>query len=87
MERDKREEQEHAHQAELVDHGSTLQSEVDLTERDEAIDEHQDEEHVDYSNYTKQQFAELIKDLSREDNFKRVEHVLREIKPLFDDIA
>jgi hypothetical protein len=86
MERDKREEQEHAHQAELVDHGSTLQSEIDLTERDEAIDEHQDEEHVDYSNYTKQQFAELIKDLSREDNFKRVEHVLREIRPLFDDL-
>jgi Domain of Unknown Function (DUF349) len=86
MERDKREEQEHAHQTEVVDHGSTLQSEIDLTERDEAADEHHEEDHVDYSNYTKQQFADLVKDLSRDDNFKRVEHILREIKPLFDDL-
>ena len=86
MERDKREEQEHAHQAGLVDHGSNLQSEIDLTDRDEAIDEHHEEDHVDYSNYTKQQFADLIKDLSKEENFKRVDHILREVKPLYDDL-
>jgi len=87
MEREKREEQEHAHQAGLVDHGSTLQSEVDLSERDEATEEHHDDEyHVDYSNFTKQQFAELIKEISKDDNFKKVDHILREIKPLYDDI-
>ena len=86
MERDKREEQAHAHQAELADHGSTLQSEIDLTERDEAIDEHHEEDQVDYSDFTKQQFADLIKELSKEDNFKRVDHILREIKPLYDDL-
>ena len=87
MERDKREEQEHAHQSELVNHG-TLQSEVDLSERDEVVEEHHEHEAdpVDYTNFTKQQFAELIKDISKDDNFKRVDHVLREIKPLFDDI-
>lgn len=86
MERDKREEQEHAHQAGLVDHGSTLQSEVDLSERDEATEEHHDDDHVDYSNFTKQQFADLIKEISKDDNFKKVDHILREIKPLYDDI-
>src|SRR5688572_1904307 len=87
MERDKREEQEHAHQAGLVNHGSTLQSEVDLTEHDEASEEHHDEfHHVDYSNFTKQQFADLVKELSRADNFKKVDHILREIKPLYDDL-
>lgn len=87
MEREKREEQEHAHQDGLVNHGSTLQSEVDLSEHDEAAEEHHDEfHHVDYSNFTKQQFADLVKDLSRDDNFKKVDHILREIKPLFDDL-
>ena len=87
MEREKREEQEHAHQGGLVNHGSTLQSEVDLSEHDEASEEHHDEfHHVDYSNFTKQQFADLVKELSRDDNFKKVDHILREIKPLFDDI-
>ncbi len=87
MEREKREEQEHAHQGGLVNHGSTLQSEVDLSEHDEASEEHHDEfHHVDYSNFTKQQFADLVKELSRDDNFKKVDHILREIKPIFDDL-
>jgi hypothetical protein len=87
MEKEKREEQEHAHQGGLVNHGSTLQSEVDLSEHDEASEEHHDEfHHVDYSNFTKQQFADLVKELSRDDNFKKVDHILREIKPLYDDL-
>ena len=87
MEREKREEQEHAHQAGLVNHGNTLQSEVDLSEHEEASEEHHDEyHHVDYSNFSKQQFAELLKELSRDDNFKKVDLVIKEIKPLYDDI-
>ena len=87
MEREKREEQEHAHQGGLVNHGSTLQTEVDLSEHDEASEEHHDEfHHVDYSNFTKQQFADLVKELSRDDNFKKVDHILREIKPIYDDL-
>ncbi len=85
MERDKREEQEHAHQTDVVNHGSTLQSEVDLSDREESSEEHHDD-HVDYSNFTKQQFAELVRELSKEDNFKKVDHIVREIKPLYDDI-
>ena len=87
MEREKREEQEHAHQAGLVNHGNTLQSEVDLSEHEEASEEHHDEyHHVDYSNFSKQQFAELLKELSRDDNFKKVDLIIKEIKPLYDDI-
>jgi len=86
MEREKREEQEHAHQNDLMHHGSTLQSEVDLSERDEASDEHHDDEAVDYSDYTKEQLADLIKEISKDDNFKKVDHILREIKPLFDEV-
>lgn len=86
METDKREEQEHAHPTPLVDHGNTLQSEVDLSERDEATEEHHDNDPVDYTNYSKQQFADLIKEISKDDNFKKVDHILREIKPLYDDI-
>ncbi len=87
METEKREEKEHATQHTGRDNGRTLQSEVDLSERDESSEEHHDEDHAtDYSNFSKAQFAELIKDLTREDNFKRVDNVLREVKPLFDDI-
>lgn len=86
MERDKREEQDHAHHTDLVHHGSTLQSEVDLSERDEANDDHHEDDQVDYSGYSKQQLAELVKEISKDDNFKKVDRILREIKPLFDDI-
>lgn len=86
MERDKQEEQEQAMHSQSTDHGRTLQSEVDLSERDEIVEEHHDDEHVDYSNYSKAQFAELIKELTKESNFKKVDNVLKEIKPLYDDI-
>jgi len=90
MEREKREEQEHAHQGGLVNHGNTLQSEVDLSEREEVSEDHHEEHdeyhHVDYSNYTKQQFAELLKELSRDTNFKKVDQIIKEIKPLYDDL-
>ena len=35
---------------------------------------------------TKQQLAELIKDLAKDENFKKVDNILREIKPLYDDM-
>ncbi|HEY3403776.1 MAG TPA: DUF349 domain-containing protein [Ohtaekwangia sp.] len=90
MERDKRDEQQESiQQAGLADnHGSkTLHSEVDLADHDHhEADEHLEEEHIDYSHFTKEQLAALTKDLSKEDNFKRVDSILKEIKPLFDDI-
>jgi hypothetical protein len=86
---DKREEQDNVKAGLGLDHGnSLLQSEVDLSERDELITESlEDEEHktVDYSHFTKRELVELIKELSKDNNFKKVEGITREIKPLFDE--
>jgi hypothetical protein len=89
MEKEKREGQEPLHDAGVAEtHGNALHSEVDLSDRDESIsvDESHEEEHIDYSNYTKPQLVAVIKDLSKETNFKRVDAILREIKPHFDDL-
>ncbi len=90
MEREKLEEKAHAHEAGVAEnHVTTLHSEADLSDRDETTDEHHEhheEEHVDYSHYSKQQFAELIKQLAKEDNFKKVDNTIREIKPLYDEL-
>jgi hypothetical protein len=88
METEKHEEQVHTPDAGLADnHGNTLHSEIDLKDLHEDVSEDTLEEvHVDYSHYTKQQFAGLIRDLAKDDNFKHVDAVLREIKPLFDDL-
>lgn len=74
-------------------HGATiLSSEADLAEHEAA--DHADHEesydddhkHVDYSDYTRKQLVDVIRELSREDNFRKVDTVLREIKPLYDDL-
>ena len=64
-----------------------LHSEVDLSEQDESH-EFFEEEHkqVDYTNFTKAQLASLIKELAKDTNHQKVEAVIREIKPLFDEI-
>jgi hypothetical protein len=88
-ETDKREEQENLKAGLDLNHGNgLLQTEVDLPERDESIAETLDDDehkHVDYSHYTKKELAELIKELSKENNFKKVDGIIREIKPLFDE--
>src|SRR5689334_17282914 len=91
MERDKKEEQEQRTGSEGMSNGRTLHSEVDLSDRDEfredSPDEHHDAEiHVDYSHYSKQQLSELIKELSKETDFRKVDVVIREIKPLYDEL-
>ena len=56
--------------------------ELEFAEHEEPAED----EHVDYSGYSREQLASVIKDLSKEDNFKRVDSILREIKPLYDDL-
>jgi hypothetical protein len=79
---------EHGHEAGVADHheNETHGQDFEYADHEEVAEEHAEEEHVDYSGYTKQQLAGVIKDLAREDNFKRVDNVLREIKPLYDEI-
>lgn len=66
---------------------AVLQSEADLSERDEAEHLHEEEyEHIDYHHYTKAQYVDLIKELVKESDQKKADRVLRDIKPLFDEL-
>jgi hypothetical protein len=89
MERDNRAEQDLLPGAGVVDShvNAVLQTEADLSERDDS--EHlqdDDYEQIDYSHYTKEQFVNLIKDLTKESDQKKTDRILREIKPLFDEL-
>jgi len=91
IEKDKRDELDQVQESGLSHSHDfkSLNSEADLSERDEAFDEVLDDDdhrHVDYSNYTKTQFVALVKDLVKEVNFKKIDHILKEIKPLYDEI-
>jgi hypothetical protein len=48
------------------------------------LDSH--EEHPDYSTFTKKDFVELLKGLSSDNDFRKVEFILREVKPLYDEL-
>ena len=86
MERDNRTEEQVLPEAGADNHvNGVLHTEADLTEHDEV--EHEEElEQVDYSGFTKEQFVTLIKELAKENDQKKNDRILREIKPLFDDI-
>lgn len=91
MERDKRElEPVHEQAAGLANTQiqRALHSEVDLSEHDESAVELMEEEHkhVDYTNYTKAQLVNLIKEIAKDNNFQKTESILKEIKPLYDEI-
>jgi hypothetical protein len=88
LEQDKRQD-EHGQEASVADnheHEAHASNEVDFPEHDEIVEEHAEESHVDYSGYTKQQLAAVIKDLVKDENFRRVDTVLRDIKPLYDEM-
>ena len=91
MERDNRIEQEQVREAGLTESNGhvELHSELDLTDHhDTLVDSLHEDDHKtqDYSGYTKHQLVDLIKDLSKDTDFKKVESLLREIKPVFDDL-
>jgi hypothetical protein len=86
MENDKRQENEHGPDTQLAEsHVHDSPSELEFPEHEEAAEEHAEEEHVDYSGYSKQQLVNVIKDLTRETNFKRIDFIIKDIKPLYDD--
>lgn len=89
MERENREE-EYVPGAGVVEHhgnATVLQTEADLSEADEVESLHEDEqEQVDYSHFTKAQFVALVKDLTKETDQRKVDRILREVKPLFDEL-
>jgi len=83
MERENTTEQE----GQVNGHGNALHTESDLIDHvDVAVEDLLAESNEDYSHYSKEQLAELIKEVSKDDNFKRSDDIIRKIKPLFDDI-
>jgi hypothetical protein len=89
MERENRGEQDYLQGTEVVDNhaNAVLQTEADLSEKDETEPAHEEDyEHVDYSNFSKAQFVDVIKELTKENDQKKIDRVLRDIKPLFDDL-
>jgi len=85
IDKEKRDGLDHLHEQDLSNRHdrAALQSEADLAEHEESFDEALDEEdhkHVDYSNYSKSQIVALVKELSKETNFKKVDNVLKEIQ-------
>lgn len=91
IEKGKRDDRDHVHAAGLADNQNTkaLSTEADLSEREDVFDESLDDhehKHIDYTNYSKQQLVSIVKDLTRENNFKKVDHVLKEMKPFYDEI-
>lgn len=89
METEKREEKENVQAKVVESHGQkSVHSETDMSEHDESVDAIDLDEvrHVDYSHLNKAELSDLIKELSKDTNFKKVDTILREIKPLFDEI-
>ena len=59
------------------------------TESVESISEEVFEEEskaIDYSSFSKEEFVQLVKDLRKETDFKHIDEVIKEAKPLFDEI-
>lgn len=59
-------------------------------EENEAAEDHDHlevhEEHPDYSTFAKKDFVELLKNLTGDNDFKKVDFILREVKPLYDEL-
>jgi hypothetical protein len=59
---------------------------IDVEHGDEGDHLETHEEHPDYSTFAKKDFVDLLKNLASENDFKKVDFVLREVKPLYDDL-
>ncbi|MBN8578405.1 MAG: DUF349 domain-containing protein [Cytophagales bacterium] len=53
---------------------------------DEELHDQEEQNEVDYSGYSKAELVAVVKELARDTNFKKVDGVLKEIKPLLDEI-
>ena len=65
---------------------SSINSTDDLNVDEDAMEGQEEEGHVDYSNFSKMQLAEVLKGLANETNFGRVDRILREVRPLYNEI-
>jgi hypothetical protein len=87
IEKDKRDEHAHEKAGLPATQGQHVTPSVeDLAEHDEAELDESEHKHVDYSNYTKAQFVDLVKELVKENDFRKTDAVLKDVKPLYDEM-
>src|SRR5690606_15223328 len=60
--------------------------EEDHAEKEEDDDHEDEDQQVDYSNYSKKQLVEVLAALTKEDNINKIERVLKEVKPHYDEL-
>jgi hypothetical protein len=87
IERDKRDERKHVQGAGLTNddghHVLPAEEDSEHTESDDSFDA---DHHVDYSDYTKAQLVGVVKDLSKETNFRKVDAILKDVKAHYDEV-
>lgn len=59
---------------------STDTAEASAEDEDEDEEEH---EVIDYSNHSREELAEVVEELSKQDNFKKADAILNQVEPLF----
>lgn len=64
----------------------TTEQTEDSSEDDDHEDQDDDEELPDYETYSRERLAETIEDISHWDKFKKIDRVLAEILPLFEEM-
>ncbi len=64
----------------------TTEQTEDSSEDDDHEDQDDDEELPDYETYSREQLAETIEDISHWDKFKKIDRILAEILPLFEEM-
>lgn len=60
--------------------------EEDHVEKEEDDDHEDEDQQIDYSNYSKKQLVEVLAALTKEDNINKIERVLKEVKPHYDEL-
>jgi hypothetical protein len=60
--------------------------EAETDSEEDQEDEDEQEELPDYSSYSKEQLVEAIKEISKSDDFKKVDRIMNELKPVYDEI-
>lgn len=64
-----------------------LASEADLSDLSDQEDGHEeDHDHPDFSQYTKAQLVDVVRELSHDTDFRKIDRWIRDIRPLMDEL-
>lgn len=56
------------------------------SEKEDSEENEEEDQQVDYSNYSKEQLVSVLTALTKEDNINKIERVLKEVKPHYDEL-